>query len=123
MYATTDLFDHSSHITDLGGTTGCARCHEDSKPAKSRYTAALCSECHTEMKAAHPLVHSSERGQLGFVPSYMDAMHGLCVRCHENKAREEPSALPPTFTRCTHCHTGFDGAELERIGPYTRPGE
>lgn len=111
MYSSTDMFNHQSHVTKLGGSAGCVRCHATAAQVKTRQTSTACTECHPEVKGSHQMIPSSARGRQGFVVGYMDAMHGLCVRCHEDKVKEEPSRFAADFVRCTHCHRDPIGVE------------
>jgi hypothetical protein len=58
-------------------------------------------------------------GQLkGFAPGYMDAMHGLCVRCHAALAKEQPEKYGTEFARCDVCHREFQDTDHRRMAPY-----
>ena len=51
-------------------------------------------------------------------PGYMDAMHGLCLTCHQEQAKAEPVKLGEAFGECTTCHRELDGTVLRRLAPY-----
>jgi hypothetical protein len=34
----------------------------------------------------------------------MDAMHGLCVTCHEKAVEERPDEVAASLPRCDTCH-------------------
>ena len=40
----------------------------------------------------------------GEASSYMDAMHSLCVECHEREAMKDPEEHPEDLNRCMTCH-------------------
>ena len=74
-----DLFVHKAHITDYGQT--CDGCHQNAMP-KGREIRG-CRGCH---KADSDV----------YGPKSMDAFHGQCIRCHEEKAKGP--------TACDRCH-------------------
>ncbi len=110
MYASTDIFSHSSHIEKLGGNDGCAACHVNSGQVKTRDTATACTECHASMVVKGSFVEPEENGLKGNAVGYKDAMHGLCVACHEE--------LDPDLAECATCHRDKDAKQLRRLSPY-----
>lgn len=124
MYEPTDLFDHASHIAHLDGNAGCVECHTVSAKMKSRETAKACVECHAGMLAAETFLNGEQQLMTGVAPSYMDAMHGLCIDCHEKKVAEDQETYSPDFARCDHCHGRSNDVDLRRLGPYSpRPSK
>ncbi len=101
MYEPTDTFDHAFHMGKLGGNQGCTQCHADEPERKTRSTAKACQICHTQMIVQGSRIPVSEQGLTGFASGYMDAMHGLCIACHEEEARERNK---PHHARCDTCH-------------------
>ena len=106
MYEPVDIFDHDRHEEALGHNEGCARCHTDASLPKRREHTTPCSECHAEMRVAgsrieqrRPQVQAPESVASG----YMDAMHGLCIPCHEQKERERPGK-EGWLSGCVACH-------------------
>ena len=83
------IFDHEAHQRRQGGNKGCEKCHPRNKP-KSAQTVKECTECHTTMMAKGSRVTIQTRGadRLKYAVGYADAMHGLCVPCHAEKAKE-----------------------------------
>jgi len=122
MYAETDIFEHATHVAWLGGNDGCSRCHTDPGAVKTRVTSTPCIECHQQMAAAGSIVLPPEGGAKGIAASYVDAMHGLCVRCHEQKRTEESARFGEGFARCLNCHRNATGAPVERVAPYVVTG-
>jgi Ni/Fe-hydrogenase subunit HybB-like protein len=122
MYSETDIFGHGSHISKLGGNDGCDRCHSDSNPIKSRETATVCVDCHMEMVTAESRIEEPEGGMTGYAAGYMDAMHGLCIACHEEKVKTEPATYGANFAECTNCHRDSDGSRLRKLAPYAPKG-
>ena len=118
MYAETDTFAHDLHAAELGGNAGCVRCHDDPARIKSRDTTTSCLDCHTGMVAAGSRIQLPEEGMTGFAVGYMDAMHGLCIKCHEEKVEKEPATYGAEFARCTSCHRDTDDSELRQMAPH-----
>jgi len=118
MYISSDIFDHALHVNKLGGNNGCAECHQDATRAKTRATAPACVECHEHMMAADSLVDPPDGGMQGFAAGYMDAMHGLCVACHEQKVKEDPEGYGFHFADCATCHRDIDGTRFHQMKPY-----
>ncbi|MBN1608347.1 MAG: Ni/Fe-hydrogenase cytochrome b subunit [Polyangiaceae bacterium] len=118
MYSTTDTFGHELHVAKLDGNRGCPRCHAQASGAKTRQTATPCDACHSDMLVAGARVPAPAHGTTGHASSYMDAMHGLCVPCHEEKVRDEPKTYPASFAECGGCHSDLDGRQLRQMPPY-----
>jgi hypothetical protein len=104
MYAVTDIFDHTSHVAAVRGNDGCTDCHRDLQGAKDRDNALACTGCHKPMMVAGSVVQPPEAGMEGFAVGYMDAMHGLCVTCHEQTVAEGLVQVGEDFARCATCH-------------------
>ena len=118
MYRKTDIFSHAYHQEKLGGNKGCQICHADPALPKSRATTTPCLKCHQKMRSPNSLITVSENDlQNKNAASYKDAMHGLCVKCHEKRAKERPE-LGADFGRCATCHEGVDMAKFKKMEPY-----
>jgi hypothetical protein len=48
----------------------------------------------------------------------MDAMHGLCIRCHAQLAETQPDKYGREFARCDVCHREFTDTDHRRLAPY-----
>ena len=118
MYIETDIFGHASHVAKLDGNKGCVRCHADSHRIKSRDTAKTCLDCHEEMVAVESRIQPPEKGMTGYAVGYVDALHGLCIGCHEEKAEKEAATYGDDFSTCTNCHRDTDDSQLRRMAPY-----
>jgi Ni/Fe-hydrogenase subunit HybB-like protein len=118
MYETTDTFQHALHMTKLGDNASCVVCHGEGPGRKSRETSLACIQCHGDMVVKGSIVPPVEGGLKGFAPGYMDAMHGLCIRCHEDLAAKEPEKYGKEFARCDVCHRDFEDPEHRRMAPY-----
>ena len=64
------------------------------------------------------IIPTTEAGLTGFAPGYMDAMHGLCIRCHEQLSREQSEEYGTEFGRCDVCHREFQDTDHRRLAPY-----
>jgi Ni/Fe-hydrogenase subunit HybB-like protein len=96
MSLRTSIFDHARHVATLGDKWSCTRCHEAQKP-KTGDTAEACSGCHREDMGIEPSwVHRYDY----MARSYTDAMHGLCVSCHQRQDEKRATRTG----ECTFCH-------------------
>jgi hypothetical protein len=94
MYAPRSAFDHEAHQAEFGDNQGCVECHPaDKDPMNAR----SCVSCHQEM---YPDKGDNERVNYQ-APSYVDAMHGACVECHEDEAQKQSK---PMLGQCAGCH-------------------
>ena len=118
MYLQTDLFDHRSHIEKLGRNESCIRCHEDYSQVKSRKTALKCETCHENMVVRRSTIEPPKEGMTGMASGYTDAMHGLCVKCHEKKVKEEPTRFGRWSATCANCHRDISDVDLKKMKPY-----
>jgi hypothetical protein len=120
MYEPTDIFDHSSHLAHLNGNQGCVKCHADSSQPKSRATSTACGECHADMAVEGSFVPNKGPFMDEPAASYMNAMHGLCVKCHEEKVEQDPGQFQPAFAQCASCHETALMFDLREQGPYAQ---
>ncbi len=118
MYLETDIFDHSSHIDKLDGNQSCVACHRDSTEVKDRDTASACADCHSDRVVENSLVSPPADGMHGMATGYMDAMHKLCISCHEHQVKQDPDNYPASFAQCANCHRDIDAARLHEMKPY-----
>jgi twitching motility two-component system response regulator PilH len=91
MYLPSSLFAHDLHIRELGDAASCDKCHG---PTRDKSTAKPCSEtqCHSAYAPGpeqQPFNHMAR--------SYVDAMHDLCIACHEKEASR---VLKPRLSEC-----------------------
>ena len=103
MYEPRSIFDHDLHVEGLGGNEGCAECHSDGSEVKSYETVTECSECHRNEIAARAFIERPE-ARWGDAVGYMDAMHHLCVECHEREALSVTAENPEGLNQCRTCH-------------------
>lgn len=117
MYEPTDTFEHALHAYKLGGNASCTVCHAAGAARKKRENSLACWQCHGDMVVKGSIIPTSERELVGIAPGYVDAMHGLCVRCHAELAQEQPDKYA-TFDRCDVCHREFKDTHHRRMAPY-----
>jgi hypothetical protein len=89
MFLKTLIFDHAFHEKKQGGNSGCEQCHKRNEP-KSPQTAKVCTECHKtmEVKGSRITIQTKGPDRLKFAVGYREAMHGLGINCHKEKAKE-----------------------------------
>jgi Ni/Fe-hydrogenase subunit HybB-like protein len=104
MNRATSIFDHRLHSARFPGRTGCRACHADGAP-KDVAHAKACLECHTRMVPDGATLRPRLAPRLGPAPGYVRSLHGLCVPCHEERARD-PRVAKPALGQCATCHTG-----------------
>ena len=106
MYMSVDIFDHDVHMEQLGGNVGCSECHQDPRQLKVRENTPDCLDCHKGMRPDGSRVNVTDPARRYLASGYMDAMHGLCIDCHEEM---QPKLAEPReeFSRCTNCHRGL----------------
>jgi hypothetical protein len=116
MYEPTPLFRHQAHIDKLGGNQGCVECHDPAAPVKELASATACAACHVP-PAGGDAVLPAPPARWRSAPGYMDAMHGLCIGCHERRAQQQPLALGEALYRCDTCHDADTEGLLELRTP------
>ncbi len=119
MYAPRSAFDHGIHVERMGGNEACVECHADGGEVKSYQTITECSECHRNEIAKRAFVEAPEP-RWGDAVGYMDAMHNLCVPCHEREARMDPAGHPQGIDRCMTCHDVDWREDVKRMEPSRR---
>jgi hypothetical protein len=119
MYESTATFSHRSHTRALPGDEGCKECHETGS-ARTLEGSAACVSCHADTLtvAGSPIPSPHQRWH--DAAGYLDAMHGLCLRCHEQVLADEPDAHPPELAECRTCHDTDLKQELQRQAPQRR---
>ena len=122
MYEPMSVFDHAVHVERLGGNRGCVDCHTGETTVKSYETITECSDCHRNEVAQRAFVEAPPP-RWGEAVGYMDAMHGLCVECHEREARMAPDQRPEGLDRCMTCHNVDWREDVERMQPRPRSAE
>ncbi len=96
MAGKTSIFDHTYHQEQLGDNDSCKQCHDPAQ-ARTPQSATACAQCHTENMD----IPADEQGSFNFMaPPYPNAMHGFCLKCHRQRAREGNRGLDG----CGTCH-------------------
>jgi Ni/Fe-hydrogenase subunit HybB-like protein len=103
MYLPVDIFDHEFHVEKTGGNSHCVDCHANNILPRSKENSKQCRTCHEAMVAADSRVKATLPRINSKAVGYMDAVHGLCIKCHEEI---QSSLTPPNehLSRCTNCH-------------------
>jgi Ni/Fe-hydrogenase subunit HybB-like protein len=97
QYSAVNAFDHDWHSSPTGGNIACNNCHQPGLN-RSAETAKKCDACHKDLVAPG----STIKIESYIAPSYVDAMHDLCIECHIRKVAELPDK--PDLPRCATCH-------------------
>jgi Ni/Fe-hydrogenase subunit HybB-like protein len=115
MYTSQDAFRHDWHADPNGAKLACVQCHTpgDERNAKS---AKQCKDCHSDLIPAGAAVVVDNY----YAPPYADAMHRLCVTCHQQKATEIEGKQ--ALAQCASCHGTLSGQNvLAADAPVTWP--
>ncbi len=120
MFDTTSTFDHRDHEKALGGNAGCAQCHGPDAPVKSYESSTACMECHSADVLASSVI-AAPHDRWRAASSYTDAMHGLCVTCHEREAKENPDRYASYLAECRNCHDPDLRGRLQSLEPAKSP--
>jgi len=103
MYLTVALFVQPIHAAVLEGNSGCARCHPGAEVQRVRAKTPECQSCHPSMRPASTRVQVTDPIKRDRPSGYMEAMHGLCITCHEE--REATLEVEREgFAECSTCH-------------------
>ena len=96
MALRTSIFDHGSHVAHLHDKWSCSKCH-GGVGAKNAENAKPCVSCHREDMHLDlaPDARYDYRAR-----SYADAMHGLCVKCHQQQDKTRGTHQ----AECAFCH-------------------
>ncbi len=112
MYQPTDASRHDWHSSPTGARLACYQCHQRGVP-RTAATARACSQCHKDLvPTGSPIKVKDYRAV-----SYVQAMHELCVGCHQTAARQQNK---PELARCAMCHkerrNSVDATDLALYG-------
>jgi Ni/Fe-hydrogenase subunit HybB-like protein len=111
MFSETLIFDHAYHLRAVADSErlagpfptnrSCVHCHAVAE-AKTAASAKPCLECHrsnTDWRAQY-----DSAADLARAPSFLEAMHGRCLACHE---REAARRHRPELRECSTCHASL----------------
>ena len=122
MLLETPLMNHDIHMAAVAVREGldgpvpangsCGFCHPEGRPKLAGDTKS-CLECHREdMFPDRPPEGTPD---LAMATSYQDAMHGVCVGCHQKEAE---AAERPGLGECHTCHQGSEAqTRMAAIAP------
>ena len=98
MYLPTDAFGHAWHSAEYGANLGCYECHPKGQP-KTQANGKKCASCHSDLVPAGSTIefHHFKAG------GYVEAMHNLCIGCHQVKGEMLDKI---EIARCAFCHPG-----------------
>lgn len=116
MYERTSIFNHAAHVAKLDGNESCTECHGDYAEVKNYETATACSECHEAPAVTNPIIEVAD-SSWHQAKSYMEAMHGLCMACHQKSVVESPERYSSALDRCDNCHDEDLALELDLMAP------
>ena len=108
MYLARSIFDHDVHAERAGGNAGCAECHTDRSLPPVRPHVKDCAACHEGM-IRRVLGDGDGKGLFpDLAPGYREAMHGMCIACHEEMDPEagKPESFGKGLAGCVRCHGG-----------------
>ena len=108
QYLPVDLFDHRYHEHTSGGNAGCVECHASAAAPRVRASTPECKSCHPNMRPTNTRVLASDESTRDRPPGYMQAMHGLCITCHEEQAASL-EVVREGFAECSNCHGNVPG--------------
>jgi hypothetical protein len=119
MFEPVSVFDHDVHAEKLGGNEGCVQCHSDGSEVKSYDTVTECSECHQDEIATRSFIGAPEP-MWGDAVGYKDAIHSLCVDCHERESLIASDQSPEGLNKCMTCHDVDWREDVRRMMPQLR---
>ncbi len=96
MYQPTDASRHDWHASPTGARLACYQCHQQGV-SRTAATARPCAQCHKDLVPPG----SPIKVKTYLAVSYVQAMHEMCVGCHETAARQQHK---PELARCAMCH-------------------
>jgi Ni/Fe-hydrogenase subunit HybB-like protein len=104
MYYWGDAFKHDWHASKMGANLKCFDCHPDGE-YKNMENAKSCDACHDDMQAIGSRVQVKQYTRIA---SYVDAMHKMCIDCHEEYLAADPALRErnPNIALCMTCHPG-----------------
>jgi Ni/Fe-hydrogenase subunit HybB-like protein len=121
MFTPTLIFDHDYHMVAVADSErlagpypsngSCVYCHQAAQ-AMTAASAKPCIECHKKDSDWQRTYRDTM--DLARAPSYLAAMHGRCLKCHEDQAVKQHR---PKLRECATCHPsltprGVPGARL-----------
>jgi hypothetical protein len=56
--------------------------------------------------------------KMGYAIGYVDAMHQLCIKCHEEILESHRWSYSRSFAECALCHRESDLTLFQKMRPY-----
>ncbi|MFZ5981757.1 MAG: NrfD/PsrC family molybdoenzyme membrane anchor subunit [Candidatus Zixiibacteriota bacterium] len=100
MYHSTDAFGHQWHSSKAGGSIACFDCHTPGME-KTAQSAKTCDQCHNDLFLPAATIKVDQY----MAPSYADAMHALCLDCHQKE--QVTLGEEKHIDICSACHKSF----------------
>jgi len=97
MYRANDAFRHDWHASANGANIACHQCHPDGQE-KKKASAKKCDQCHIDLIPGGAVIKVENY----MAPSYTEAMHRLCIDCHQQYASQMKER--ERLTLCSACH-------------------
>ncbi|MFH1436864.1 MAG: NrfD/PsrC family molybdoenzyme membrane anchor subunit [Pseudomonadota bacterium] len=97
MQLQTNIFNHDLHVEALGGEEMCTECHADPALPKTAQNTPPCLSCHDDLVKEGSMIDAPPGKWPHAAPGYMNAMHGLCLACHDMEKKA-----------CDTCHVSSD---------------
>jgi hypothetical protein len=112
MYAESSAFRHDWHASPDGAAVSCNKCHNKNVSKGKMFRnkkfnfKTMCEKCHTNLIPADSRTPEIKTYK---TISYTDAMHKLCINCHEKRLKNDTllSKRKPNLARCMTCHKNF----------------
>jgi Ni/Fe-hydrogenase subunit HybB-like protein len=98
MYLPSDAFRHDWHASPSGANLACVQCHARGETRTAKNVKS-CADCHKDLIPAGATIEIKTYA----APSYVDAMHELCIGCHTKVAQQQNK---PQVAQCAECHQG-----------------
>jgi len=92
------IFNHALHEDKLKGSESCAKCHALDRP-EARNNVKECYQCHAQDMGMPTPANGGRYNEMA--ASYEEAMHGMCVKCHQQEASRKAR---PQLAECATCH-------------------
>jgi Ni/Fe-hydrogenase subunit HybB-like protein len=118
VFIPSNIFNHAMHVDRAGGSQSCRQCHTDPSMPKGIGNTVACVTCHTEWNQPEDPEKADRASEKQILaPGYVQAMHKLCIGCHEEALEQDPG-LGEDFVRCGMCHYEDDMKSLSSRSPY-----
>ncbi len=115
MYTEGDAFNHNWHSSKEGANRKCNECHEEGKykcKASAMKKVGDCTPCHKDVIPDNAPFKIKNY----ITPSYTDALHAMCIGCHEEKLASDTAlqARKPNLALCVNCHPKSETISIKK---------